>query len=211
MLRKNISNLLLVIVLSACGGTINPWVINPSAPSPYFIAPSQTPVVWMATPPSPGYMTTNTITPAARTITPTIELTLSSTASATAPLNASPKVEIVGCDTSLDISHQMGEVTNAYDTIRNTGDLDLTNVCAVLSASDEARRHPDKSQCIPLLPAHTEATLKLTVDTGFELDTSIQVLVTSNKGESLRVDRPSCSEIGFPNPNLQFGIVRPIP
>jgi hypothetical protein len=64
-----------------------------------------------------------------------------------------PSQDILGCNTSLDILHQMGEVTNAYSIIRNTTGQSLTNVCATLSASDEARVHPDKTVCVAALPA----------------------------------------------------------
>ena len=61
----------------------------------------------------------------------------------------------------------MGVVTNAYVTISNLGNGNLTNVCAKSSVSDEARRSQDKSECILSLPAGYQVTLKLTVDTGF--------------------------------------------
>jgi uncharacterized membrane protein len=132
-------------------------------------------------------------------------------ATPTIPSTAELKVEITGCNTSLDITHQMGEVTNAYVTISNLGKGNLTNVCATLSASDEARRHPDKSQCVPSLPAGYQVTFKLTVDTGFKKDTSIQVEVMTNERVGIEVERESCREIGLPSPNLQFGIVQPVP
>jgi len=221
MIRRTFALLLCALLLSACG-----WTVNPLPPSPYYITPSRTPVIWPATPtpriltPTGGNASTFTpvvLTPtaAAQTDTPTGSATATSTSAplgtATIPVNAELKVEITGCNTSLDITHQMGEVTNAYVTISNLGKGNLTNVCATLSASDEARRHPDKSQCVPSLPAGYQVTLKLTVDTGFKVDTSIQVEVTTNEGVGVTVTRESCTEIGLPSSNPQFGIVRPIP
>jgi hypothetical protein len=186
-------------------------MVNPLPPSPYFVAPSRTPVIWLATP-TPRILTPNT---AIQTDTLTGSATATSTSAplgtAIIPVNAELKVEITGCNTSLDIMHQMGEVTNAYVTISNHGTGNLTNVCATLSASDEARRHSDKSHCIPSLPAGYQVTLKLTVDTGFKVDTSIQVVVTTHEGVGMTVARKSCTEIGLPNSNPQTGIVRPIP
>ena len=197
MTRRYLAVMFCAFLLSACG-----WTINPLPPSPYYVTPSRTPVI----------LTPNTAT---QTETPTGSATSTSTsaplATATLPGNAELEVAIVGCKTSIDFTHQMGEVTNAYVTISNLGKGNLTNVCATLSASDEARRHPDKSQCVPSLPAGYQVTFKLTVDTGFKKDTSIQVEVTTNEGVGMEVERESFREIGLPSPNLQFGIVRPVP
>jgi hypothetical protein len=221
MTRRYLALLLYTLLLSACG-----WTVNPLPPNPYYITPSRTPDIWTATP-TPRILTpaggnTPTFTPVdltptevTQTDTPTSNATVTSTSTplgaATVPINAELKVEISGCNTSQDISHQMGEVTNAYVTISNIGKGDLTNVCATLSASDEARRHPDKSQCVPSLPAGYQVSLKLTVDTGFKVDTSIQVEVTTNQEVGMTVARESCTEIGLPSPNPQFGILQPIP
>ena len=77
---------------------------------------------------------------ATATITPTAAPTLTPTASPTATPEP-PKLElsILGCDTSIDLAHQMGEVTNAYVLLANTGQSAASNVCALLSASDESR------------------------------------------------------------------------
>jgi hypothetical protein len=121
-------------------------------------------------------------------------------------------MDILGCNTSLDILHQMGEVTNAYPVIRNLTSNNLTNVCATLSASDEARVHPDKTACVVALPAGYQVTLKLTVDTGSGQDTSIQIIVNTSEGLGASVSRPSCRDIGLPGwvPDI-IGVVEPIP
>ena len=106
----------------------------------------------------------------------------------------------------------MGEVTNVYPIIRNSTGTELTNVCAALTASDEARLHPDKTSCVASLSNGYQITLKLTVDTGFKQDTSIQVDVTSNEGFTTSLTRSSCRDIGLPGwvPD-KIGVVEPIP
>jgi hypothetical protein len=106
----------------------------------------------------------------------------------------------------------MGEVTNAYPIVSNTTGKNLSNVCATLSATDEARLHPDKTGCVAELPAGYQVTLKLTVDTGTGQDTAIQVIVISNQGFSASVSRSSCQDIGLPGwlPET-IGVIHPIP
>lgn len=121
-------------------------------------------------------------------------------------------MEIIGCNTSLDILHQMGEVTNAFPILLNYTQKNLTNICATLSASDEARQHPDKIVCIANLPAENQVILKLTVDTGTGQDTSIQVDVGSNEGDAATAKQSSCRDIGIPGwlPG-KVNIIEPIP
>jgi hypothetical protein len=106
----------------------------------------------------------------------------------------------------------LGEVTNAYPIISNSTGKDLTNVCATLSATDEARVYPDKTACLASLPTGYQVTLKLTVDTDTGQDTAIQVLVTTNEGLGASAARTSCEEIGLPGwlPEM-VGVLRPIP
>jgi hypothetical protein len=105
----------------------------------------------------------------------------------------------------------MGEVTNSYVTVKNSGTVDLPNTCALLRAIDEDREHPDKQVCINNLPAQYQVTLKLTVDSTFKLNTAIQVDTTSNDVILLRVDKPSCTDIGlFGGTPSDLGVVKPI-
>jgi hypothetical protein len=106
----------------------------------------------------------------------------------------------------------MGEVTNAYPVIQNYSGNNLTNVCATLSATDEARVHPDKTACVAELPAGYQVTLKLTVDTQVGQDTAINVVVNTNEGFSAAVSRSSCRDIGLPGwvPG-KVGVIEPIP
>jgi len=105
----------------------------------------------------------------------------------------------------------MGEVTNTFPIVENSSGSLLTNVCATLSASDEARLHPDKTTCVAELPTGYKVTLKLTVDTGFEQDTYIQVDVKTAEGLNASTSRPSCADIGLPGwlPD-KVGVIEPI-
>jgi hypothetical protein len=105
----------------------------------------------------------------------------------------------------------MGEVTNAYVTVKNTGTVDLPNTCALLRAIDEDREHPDKQVCVANLPAQNQVTLKLTVDSAYKQDTIIQVDVSSSGILLLRVDKPSCTDIGlFGGAPPDLGVIKPI-
>jgi hypothetical protein len=107
----------------------------------------------------------------------------------------------------------MGEVTNAYITVKNTGTVDLPNACAFLRAIDESdREHPDKEVCVSNLPAQQQVTLKLTVDSTYQEDTIIQVDVLSNEIVLLRKDQQSCRDINlFGGAPADVGIIKPIP
>ena len=49
----------------------------------------------------------------------------------------------------------MGEVTNAFVNLKNTGDVEFTNLKATLNARDEGREHPDKTVELTSLPLAT--------------------------------------------------------
>ena len=105
----------------------------------------------------------------------------------------------------------MGEVTNAYVTIKNRGTSDLPSVCATLRAIDEDREHPDKTKCVATLPANHQVTLKLTVDSHYQVGTVIQVDVTSNGVIASRVDRQACTDIDILKSKPgDLGVVKPV-
>ena len=123
----------------------------------------------------------------------------------------SVSVDILGCNTGIDITHGMGEVTNAYVILKNTGTSDVTNLCALLRAIDEDREHPDKKVCIPNLPGQNQVTLKLTVDSSYKQDTAIQVDALSNEVILAHTDKSSCTEIGlFGGAPSDLGVIKPI-
>jgi hypothetical protein len=104
----------------------------------------------------------------------------------------------------------MGEVTNAFVILRNTGGVELTNLNATLHALDEGRDHPDKTvEVTSLLPGY-KVTLKLTVDSTYQEQTPIQVELAADGGLFQRVGAESCRDIGLfaPNPD---GLTTPVP
>src|SRR5574338_1197079 len=153
-MKRIVLGSLIVFLLTSCNG----WFFQPSPynpPTP-FLPPTRTPSIVTATPSVAGpvsptpYVATSTVvidTPAVVStntpfgpITDTPTLTMTDTVSAPMPAVA---VEVLGCNTSIDLTHAMGEVTNAYITLTNTGNVDLTNIKATLFALDEGREHPD--------------------------------------------------------------------
>lgn len=193
--------LLLLMSLAAC----NDWSIPllgtrptvSTSPSPEIISPT------------PLFQASAT---SALSITPNLTSTQTMTPSPVVTQAPPLGLEILGCNTSLDILHGMGEVTNVFPLIQNRSGLDLTNVCATLSASDEARVHPDKTACVPILPAGDQVTLKLTVDTGYKKDTSIRVTVSTDQGFTVSASRASCRDLGLPGwVPAKIGVIEPIP
>jgi hypothetical protein len=217
MHKKILLALFLIFPLAACDG----WSYTvPTFPAP---PPTITPSIFTAT---PVIITiTNTTTPAPLSETPTETATPptpsetstafteapSPTATATLP-PVSPNiiVEILGCNTSIDITHGMGEVTNAYVTLKNNTGADMTNLCTTLNAKDEGRVHPDKTVCVPLLAHGQQVTLKLTADSTYKVETPIQVEVKSGENLLARIPEDSCTNIGLfaPGPG---SLLTPVP
>jgi uncharacterized membrane protein len=104
----------------------------------------------------------------------------------------------------------MGEVTNAFVTLKNTGNVDLTNLNATLNARDEGRIHPDKTVEIALLPVAYQITIKLTVDSTYQQETPIQIEVSGDGGLFQRVGESSCRDIGLFAPKPE-GLLTPVP
>lgn len=216
---KKISVLFVFIfLLGACdtfGGSPQPiatWIVPPSR-TPNIV--TATPIILTSIPPAvtliiPVMMTNTEIPSVTPTSTP-IPPTETATPGPTFTPAPSVTVDILGCNTSIDITHGMGEVTNAYVTVKNTGGVDLPNTCALLRAIDEDREHPDKKVCVANLPVRNQVTLKLTVDSAYQKDTIIQVDATSNEAILLRVDKQSCRDIGlFGGAPSDVGVVKPI-
>lgn len=205
-MKKIILPPLSALLLAACIS----FQVSPQPFPAWTPFPSRTPAVITATPliltPTLGIPVTETFT---NTPFPTF------TETATLFVTNTPfqlvEVEILGCNTSIDIAHSMGEVTNAYVTVKNTGTLDLPNTCSLLRAIDEDREHPDKKACISNLPVQNQVTFKLTVDSAYKQDTIIQVDTLSNDVIILRVDKQSCRDIGlFGGTPADIGVVKPI-
>jgi hypothetical protein len=202
------------LILNSCNG----WVVQPlpyNPPTP-FVPPSSTPAIYSPTPviigatfvPSntPTFLPTNTNIPLATST----EIPLN-TFTPTSPVNAPAlNIIILGCNTSIDVTHGMGEVTNAYVTLKNVGNVELTNLIATLYALDEGREHPDKIQEIPSIPVRYEVTLKMTVDSTYKQESPIQVEVNSDQGLFPREGSASCRDIGLFAPKPE-ALSTPIP
>jgi len=218
-MKKIIVLPLLAFALAAC----DTWG---SLPQPFPVwtpIPSQIPGIVMATPLILLPSSVETVTPSIIQPTPAIP-TDTETPSPTHTLEPIPPtqtftsvplpsvmVDILGCNTGLDIRNGMGEVTNAYVTVKNNGMVDLPHTCALLRAIDEDREHPDKKRCVDMLPAQSQVDLKLTVDSHYQVDTIIQVDITSNETILLRLDQQSCKDISlFGGTPSDMGVVKPI-
>ncbi|MBE0671540.1 MAG: hypothetical protein IH588_13210 [Anaerolineales bacterium] len=221
-MRKLICFLLSTLLISSC----DVWGVAPQAFPVWTPIPSYTPGIVTQTPfiiPPPIFVFTQTPSSNVTVISPvTPENTTTPSPTFTftpvqptdtlppAPVQ-SVNLVILGCNTSFDITHGMGEVTNAFVTVLNTGTVDLPNTCAILRAIDEDREHPDKKVCLNNLPTQRQVNLKLTVDSQYKVDTIIQVDVTSNDITLLRLDKQSCRDIGlFGGAPSDVGTIKPI-
>jgi hypothetical protein len=199
------SVILALFLLSACDGWVYVVPTFPAPPptlTPFIYTP--TPLIWTAThtaavvtvTPLDTAQPVPTDTATAFTEAPTATATFTSPPPAS-PLPGSIGVEVLGCNTSIDITHGMGEVTNGFVTLKNTSGGDVTDLCATLYALDEGRVHPDKTVCLPTLGNGFQATLKLTVDSTYKQDTPIQVEVKSGETLLARIGQTSCKDIGL--------------
>jgi hypothetical protein len=211
-MKRIFTLLILALLLTAC----DVWNTQPQ-PFPVWTAiPSRTPSIITVTPIilNPGVIVSPIIPTNTGIPSPTVTSTFAPvppTEPPTIALVQSLAVDILGCNTSFDVTHGMGEVTNAYVTVRNTGNVDLPNTCALLRAIDEGREHPDKKVCVPNLPAQNKVTLKLTVDSTYKEGTIIQVDASSNDVILLRVDKQACTDISlFGGAPSDVGVVKPI-
>jgi hypothetical protein len=216
-MKTPILAILFALLLSSCNG----WIIQPlPGPTP-FLPPTSTPSIYT---PTPVIMRPNTSTPSIATSTFTATGAVSPTqtntpqptdtvpaATMTASLpGPSISIKILGCNTGIDVTHGMGEVTNAFVTLKNTGGTELTNLQATLFALDEGRAHPDKTVELTTLPVGYQVTVKLTVDSTYKQETPIQVLVTSDQGEFPREGVATCTDIGIFAPNPE-SLKTPVP
>jgi hypothetical protein len=208
-MKRTIPVILGMLLLASCNG----WVIQPgpfNPPTP-FLPLTPTPSIFTATPivigvasATPQIATSTAIPFITPTNVPTLIPSDTPTITQTnAPSGPSISVEVLGCNTSLDVTHGMGEVTNAFVVVRNTGGVDLTNLKVTLNALDEGREHPDKTVEVAYLQTGYKVTLKLTVDSTYREETPIQIEVTGDAGLFQRVGADSCKDIGLfaPNPD----------
>ena len=208
-MKRTIPLMLAMLFLASCNG----WVIQPgpyNPPTP-FLPPTQTPSIFTATPvvigvasATPQIAISTPIPFITATFVPTLIPSDTPLITPTnAPVGPSVSVEVLGCNTSIDVTHGMGEVTNALVVLRNTGGVAFKNLRVTLNALDEGREHPDKTVEIDSLPVGYQDTLKLTVDSTYKQDTPIQIEVADQAGLFQRVGADSCKDIGIfaPNPD----------
>lgn len=204
-MKTSIFTILLLLLTPSCNG----WVIQPgqfNPPTP-FLPPTNTPSIVTATPVVIAASPTSTIQilPTATSISfitatsvPTlIPSNTLDTIQTTVPSGPAVAVEILGCNTSIDVTHGLGEVTNAFVVLRNTGGIDLINMTATLRALDEGEEHPDKTVEVSSLLTGYQVTLKMTVDSTYQEETPIQVEVTADGGLFQRVGADACKDIGL--------------
>lgn len=180
----------LMLWLAACITGCNPGFISirSNTPGAFYNTPSiVTSIASLGV--TPRTTSTQTATPGPSP-TPTLSPTPTFTFTPTARFGMNAIIQT--CDTGMDVFNQMGEVTNAYVTIQNLGNRDLTNLTITLNASDEDRAHPDKSYAVQMLPVGYEISLKLTVDTQSSVDTSIDILATAGQGITATAAKDSC-------------------
>lgn len=206
-MKKHVLLIFVAGMLAGCNG----WVIQPfpnNPPTP-FLPPTRTPSIFTATPVIIGATPTSNVSTAPPIATSTAPATDTNAPPSNTPIvtftEAPPmraiSVEVLGCNTSIDVTHGMGEVTNAFVTLKNAGNVELTNLTVTLNALDEGREHPDKTVEVTALPTSHEVTLKLTVDSTYQEETPIQVEVTGDAGLFERVGAESCRDIGLLSPN----------
>ena len=218
IVKKIILCFLSVIVLASCNG----WGVNPLPQPTPFLPPTRTPSIYSPTPAVIGVASSTPII-APPTATPTFLPTSTNQPPPTlteipvntftpTPLVNAPALRIVilGCNTDIDITHGMGEVTNAFVTLKNVGNVELTNLIATLYALDEGREHPDKTLEVVSIPVGYEVTLKMTVDSTYKAESAIQVEVSSDQGLFPREGVGSCRDLGrlVPQPG---GMNTPVP
>jgi hypothetical protein len=209
MLKRAFVALLMSMFLASCNG----WIIQPlpyNPPTP-FLPPSPTPSIYTQTPVIIGVAsaTPDVLTSTAPTETPTaasVDLP-TETPTSTATLEVTPtndpngvpsiSIQVLGCNTSIDVTHGMGEVTNAFVIVTNTGPMELTDLRVTLYALDEGRAHPDKTVELTSLPIGYQVPVKLTVDTTYKQDSPIQVEVVSDQGTFPREGLASCTDLGL--------------
>jgi len=216
-MKKAVLIIIAVLLLASCNG----WVIQPgpNPPTP-FLPPTQTPAIFTATPvvispasatPAPQMPTWTPIPFITATTAPTL-IPSDTLVSVQTTVSSGPSisVEVLGCNTSIDVTHSMGEVTNAFVVVRNTGGVDLTNLKVTLNALDEGREHPDKTVEVPSLLVGYKVNLKLTVDSTYQAETPIQIEVAGDGGLFQRVGADSCKDIGIFAPNPE-SLNTPVP
>ena len=209
--------LFMILLATGCDGwsySVPTFPAPPATITPAIYSP--TPVIvtatYTTTPATPTIAPTETVTeiPSTETATAFTEAPLPTTTQTLPPVSPSIIVDVLGCNTSIDILNGMGEVTNAYVTMKNNTSADMFDLCATLNALDEGRVHPDKTVCALRLEHGQQMTLKLTADSTYKQETPIQIEIKHGDTLLSRVDSPFCRDIGLfaPKPS---SLLTPVP
>ena len=196
-MKKFIPAILAALILSSCNG----WIIQPLPGPTAFLPATPTPSIFTPTPVVIG-VATSTPQIATNTEQPTL---LPSSTNPPTPVptqtigvnGPSVSIKVLGCNTSIDVTHGMGEVTNAFVTLKNNGNVELTHIKATLFALDEGRVHPDKTADLSSLPVGYQVTVKLTVDSTYKQESPIQVEVDTDQSAFPREGLAACTDIGI--------------
>ncbi|MDD4083186.1 MAG: transglutaminase-like domain-containing protein, partial [Sphaerochaetaceae bacterium] len=107
------------------------------------------------------------------------------------PINCTgitPKLnaQITNCQSNLNILQGLGEVTDVYVSITNSGAYDLHNIKVTAHASDEDQPYKNTANYTTLQVGQTAST-KLTLDTQQNVPTLVTVTITSDEGTNLNL------------------------
>lgn len=217
MKKITVISLAMILLTSCSGWPFQPSPYNPPTP---FLPPTNTPSIHSPTPVIIGVnsatpmVATATAIPSNRPFVPSTNTPLVVGSSTATQITSAPApslaVEVLGCSTSIDVTHGMGEVTDAYLTLTNNGNVDLTNIRATVFALDEGREHPDKTVELTILPVNYQVSIKLTADSTYREETPIQIEVAADGNLFQRIGEASCRDIGLFAPGTE-SLMTPIP
>ncbi|MEI7961238.1 MAG: transglutaminase-like domain-containing protein [archaeon] len=101
------------------------------------------------------------------------------------------KVNISQCEPSINILQGLGEVTDVYVTVTNSGSADAHNVAVIAHASDEDKQYKNTANW-SIIKAGQTASVKLTLDTQQNVPTLVTLNVTSTEGAGAEIQK-DCS------------------
>lgn len=145
-------------------------------------------------PPTETNTPTSTPTPTkSLTPTPTFTSTPSPTPSSTPTPPPKLNIMIQSCDIGIDLLNNLGEVTNAYITVQNIGERDISDINMLLTANDEQKPYAKRSFTLQYLPADYEITVKLTVDTESMVDTVLTFTLDAEPEVHEKITKEGCT------------------
>ena len=101
------------------------------------------------------------------------------------------KVNISQCGSSINVMQGLGEVTDVYVTVTNSGSADAHNVVVTAHASDEDQAFKNTAN-FSILKVGQTASVKLTLDTQQSVSSLVTLSVTSTEGAGSKIQK-DCS------------------